>query len=766
MFWPLFFLTAVLGLAALRATLRTASVVLAASVLFYGAFGDSWWLFVLLALLCIIVLVPLNVPALRQEWLSRPAFFAFRRLLQTLSVETLAALDAGRAGWDGGLLDGQPDWAHFDALPAAQPGATEQAQIDQLLHQFRQFGGDAGTAAARQHWLQQQRVYGFSIAQQAGGLGLSPLAQSALIAGLAAIDPQTTATLGAAGRLIWIELLQRRGTRSQQSRLLPGLASGRERIDRVCEAPAGSAIAVHTQVDGGSAIGLRLRLNAPVSQLGDSTLLALVVQVQDPNGLLDPSARSGLACLLLPRRTPGLRVDLTLDGEALVIAEDAIVGGIARIGCGALDLQAAAAVAGAMTPPAIHAGIASTAALAAGAYARLHAPFAEAVGERATAQEALAVIGAGAYAAQALAASAAQALGSGLAPLSPAAFARSFTVEQGRRIAAAAADLGLTDTSLRELLDFAPAHSGCAMPARLARPIDHTACVLSGHSAFMSALAAAREKNPARGLQAFDRAFWDHFGHLFNSAARALLLALSAGLLSAVRMRSPLARRIGQRINRYSAALAFATDIALSRLGADLASSRSFTAKRSAHQAARLTLTTWLGDALAQLWLAACALKRFDDAGAPPADRAVLEWVCADALRGVEDALDRVLRHLSSPVLALLTRLIVFPLGRGAWAPCDGANRQVAQRLLDARGLRAALTPSPPRLGLLSTALLATLDGEALEARVATTPANGRIVRIEQALASSLIDAAQAQQLLDWTYAVRALERVAAAAAS
>ncbi len=760
MFWPLFFLTALIGLAALRANLRTASIVLVASVLFYGAFGGSWMLFVVMALACAVVLVPLNVPALRQEWLSRPAFFGFRRMLQTLNAETLAALDAGRSGWDGGLLEGQFDWTLFEALPLAQPVPAELPRIARLLGEFREVCDNHAEPKIRQEWLRLQRICGLGIADSDGGLGLSPSGQSALISGLAAIDPESTATLGAAGRLIWIELLQRRGSHAQQQRLLPELASGIARIDRVCEAPAGSALAVLTTVDGHSAIGLRLRLNAPSSQVGDGTLLAFTIQVQDPQGLLDPAARGGLSCLIIPRQTLGLRAQATLEGEALVIAEDAVIGGTARIGRGAVDLQAAAAVAGALAPPAIHAGIATTIALAAGAYARTHAPFSEAVGERATAQEALALIGASAYAAQALAATAAQTLDQGAPPLSPAAFARSFAVEQGRRIAAAAADLGLTDSSLRGLLDLAPAHSGCAMPARLARPIDHTACVLSGHRAFMAALAAAREKNPARGLQAFDQAFWGHFGHLLNSASRALVMALSAGLLSAVRMRSPLARRIGQRINRYSAALAFATDVALSRLGADLSSSRSFTAARSAHEAARMTLTTWLGDALAHLWLATCALKRFDDAGAPAADRAVLEWVCADALRGVEEALDRVIRHLSSPLLSLATRLIVFPLGRGAWAPSDAANRQVAQRQLDTQRLRASLQPAPPRLGLLANALFATLDGEALEARAALAAANGRVARIEQALATGLIDAAQAQQLLDWLYAVRTLERV------
>jgi acyl-CoA dehydrogenase len=774
MFWPLFFLVAILGLAALRASLRVASVVLFASVLFYGAFGGSVSLFLLMAAIAIVVLVPLNVPALRQEWLSRPALAGFRRLLLTLNADTLAALEQSAdssSGWDDGLLEGHFDWAHFNALPAAQPSVTEQAQIEGLLSEFRQLCAADKPPQARLHWLQQRGLFGLTIdgltiARPEPALALSPLAQSALIAGLTAIDPQATSRLNTAGRLIGIELLKQKGTPAQQSQWLPGLASGIEQIDRVCETPAGSAVAVRTQANGSSAIGLRLRLNAPVSQIGDSTLLMLTVQVQDPSGLLDRKLQGGLSCLLLPRRTAGLRATSALEGEALVIAEEAIVGGIARVGYAAFDLHAAAASAGAILPPAIHAGIAATAALAAGAYARSHAPFAEPVGEHATVQEALAIIGAGAYAAEVLAAGTTQTLAEGAAVLAPAAFARSFAVEQSRRIAAAAADIGLTDTTLYSVVDFAPAHSGCTMPARLARPIDHTACVLSGHTAFMAALAATREKNPARGLQDFDRAFWGHFGHLLNSGSRAFVLALSAGLLSAVQMRSPLARRIGQRINRYSAALAFAADIGLSRLGADLASSRSFTVRRNARKAARLTLTTWLGDALAQLWLATRAIKRFDDAGAPAADRAVLEWVCADAFRGVEEALDRVLRHLSSPILALITRLIIFPLGRGAWALSDTANRQVAQGLIDGRLLRAALLKAPPRLGPLAELLLATLDGEALESRVAAGPANGRVMRIEQALASGLIDAPQAQQLLDWIYAARALQRAPDATAS
>jgi len=216
-----------------------------------------------------------------------------------------------------------------------------------------------------------------------------------------------------------------------------------------------------------------------------------------------------------------------------------------------------------------------------------------------------------------------------------------------------------------------------------------------------------------------------------------------------------------RRINRYSAALSFATDLALSGMGADLASRQPRTALRAVSEASRLTLTTWLGDAVAQLWLTSCALKHFEDEGGPAADRAALEWLCADALRAVEEALDKVLRHLSAPALAWCARLLIFPLGHAALAPGDAANRQVAQWLQDETRLRRRFAECGPALAPLAEALDATLAGEALEKSFAASEDTGQppAQRVADALAAGRINEQQARQLDQWLQAMRRLRR-------
>ncbi len=178
-------------------------------------------------------------------------------------------------------------------------------------------------------------------------------------------------------------------------------------------------------------------------------------------------------------------------------------------------------------------------------------------------------------------------------------------------------------------------------------------------------------------------------------------------------------------------------------------------------EASRLTLTTWLGDAVAQLWLTSCALKHFEDEGAPADDRATLEWLCTDALRAVEESLDKVLRHFSAPLLAWFARLLIFPLGHAALAPGDAANRQVAQWLQDESRLRRRFAECGPALAPLAAALDATLGGEALEKSFAASEDVGQppAQRIADALAAGRISESQARQLEEWLQAMRGLRR-------
>lgn len=80
MFWLLVFLAVALVLAYRGAPLTTATGALGVAVLFYGWLGESLGVFALLLLAYLIFFVPLNVAAVRQDWLTLPLLNRFLAL--------------------------------------------------------------------------------------------------------------------------------------------------------------------------------------------------------------------------------------------------------------------------------------------------------------------------------------------------------------------------------------------------------------------------------------------------------------------------------------------------------------------------------------------------------------------------------------------------------------------------------------------------------------------------------------------------------------
>ena len=162
------------------------------------------------------------------------------------------------------------------------------------------------------------------------------------------------------------------------------------------------------------------------------------------------------------------------------------------------------------------------------------------------------------------------------------------------------------------------------------------------------------------------------------------------------------------------------------------------------------------------------ALRQFDEGGANPDERAVLELICTDAFSACEEALDRLIRHLSSPFLAWLTRRIVLPLGPSRREPREATQRNVAnqlqadsrlrERLSDRVGLPADASPWPA----IDQALGLMRASEAVEARAIAAPVArpSRHVptRIDQARDSGAIDTAEADELMAWLAAVNRIQ--------
>src|SRR5882757_698953 len=113
MFWFLVLLIVLLALAYQRAGLKAATVAIGALILCYGISGSSVGLFFFWVLVFALAAPPLNVAAVRQEWLTRPAFGFFKRVLPHISETERVALEAGTVWWDGELFSGHPDWQRF-----------------------------------------------------------------------------------------------------------------------------------------------------------------------------------------------------------------------------------------------------------------------------------------------------------------------------------------------------------------------------------------------------------------------------------------------------------------------------------------------------------------------------------------------------------------------------------------------------------------------------------------------------------------------------
>lgn len=757
-YWLLFFLITIAALAWLRASIRTTSLVFGSVTMFYGLFGQSWLMFLVLLIVGVVVLLPLNLPVLRQEWISRPLFGGFKRVLARLDERQLAALSAAGTGWEAELFNGQPNWTRFHEDYSVRLTPDERALLEGPVAEFcSRYARDPGTPTATAR-LRAYGLHGLAIQSLHGGRGVSALGQAAALGWLSAGAGSAVARkVGSSSRLSWIEALQRYGTPAQQSRWLGLLADGAV-LQSIETGIAGDAV-VDSAIEPGSGFdgdGPMLRVDLDLRLNDDAEIVGVCVDVRDPAGRLGPGPL-GASWLLLPA------ADLKAGLRGLRVPFEAVLGGREHIGRGARNGSESRSVADAIAPIAIHAGSTTALALAAGSAAKLRVPFGESLSDRALAEAPLATLAATAYSAQALSSATARAVDLGEKPFAAAAFARTLRLTQSRECVAAARDLGLDHSVLAKLiaeLEIPPDDD--LEPTLLARPDVYSACVLRSHGAFMQALAAANAPNPAEALTRFDDALWAHVGHLFGTGAQALALGLTAG--SSLFGSNTLESRMMRRINRYSAALAFAADVSLSLLATELSSKQSYTALRGLREISRRSLTTWLGDALAQLYLASVALRQFDEGGAHADERATLTLICTDAFSACEEALDKLLRHLSSPTLAWLTRRVILPLGNSRRAPAEMTQRNVAAQLQndgalrERLGARAGLPADASPWPLVDTALRLGREAETIETRAASAnskrPPRFAPARIEQAQMLGAIDDAEAAALHAWLAAV------------
>jgi acyl-CoA dehydrogenase len=202
---------------------------------------------------------------------------------------------------------------------------------------------------------------------------------------------------------------------------------------------------------------------------------------------------------------------------------------------------------------------------------------------------------------------------------------------------------------------------------------------IRAHPFLLDEMNALGEADRAKGLDAFDKAFWNHVGHSFKTMFRAWGRNWSGGLFAPAPDAGE-ATQFYRQLSRYSSAFALCADMALLTLGGAL--------KRKEMLSARF------GDILSELYLLSAALKRWQDEGRQAADLPLLEWCMATGFKTIENRFAEILANLPNRFVAGVLKFMVQPFGARVLGPSDATIHHCAQLVLEPSVARDRLTPN------------------------------------------------------------------------
>jgi acyl-CoA dehydrogenase len=664
---------------------------------FFNTLGIvSWLLFGVIAL-------PLNIDNIRRQFISMPLLALFKKIMPQMSTTEQEAIDAGTTWFEADLFRGDPDWKKLHNYPKPRLSAEEQAFLDGPVEKVCSMVNDweithelADLTPEIWSFLKENKFFAMIIKKKYGGLEYSAYAQSRVLQKLTSVSSVLASTVGVPNSLGPGELLQEYGTKEQQEKYLPRLVSGEEIPCFALTSPeagsdAGSipdhGVVCRGEFEGKELLGMRLNWDKRYITLAPiATVLGLAFKLRDPDHLLSEKEELGITCALIPTNLSGISIGRRhfplnvpfqngpTQGKDVFVPLDFIIGGPDMAGQGWKMLVECLSVGRAITLPSNSAGGVKSTALATGAYSRIRRQFKMPIGQMEGIEEPLARIGANAYLMDAVTTMSTGAIDLGEKPSVISAIAKYHLTEKMR-------------TSITDAMDIHGGKGICMGPNNyLARgyqgaPIAVTveganiltrSMIIYGQGAIrchpyvLSELQAANQNDNEQALTDFDSALFGHIGFSISNISRSLWCSLSGARF----LNSPYedeTRRYYQLLTRFSANLAMLSDIAMLTLGADL--------KRKERISARL------GDVLSYLYLASATLKRYNDDGRKTSDLPLLQWGVEDCLYNIQHAFDELINNFPNKGVAVILRIIIFPLGKWLSKPSDKLAQKVSRIL-------------------------------------------------------------------------------------
>ncbi len=716
--------------------------------------GVAWpWLFESTVIVLTALALIFGLPPLRRLLVSRLAMKVMAPVLPRLGETERIALEAGTVWWDAELFSGRPQWEKLLAFTPQGLTADEQAFLDGPVQELCtrlddwQINQQRDLPTSIWVFMRSNGFFGMIIPKEYGGHGFSAIAHSRVVTRISSRSVAAAVTVMVPNSLGPGELLLHYGTEEQKKYYLPRLARGEEIPCFGLTGPEAGSDAAATQsegivekriVDGKEILGLRLNWKKRYITLAPvATLIGLAFRIKDPDHILGEKEDLGISCALISRDLEGVDIGQRHDpmgvpfmngpivGKDVFAPLDCVIGGREGIGHGWRMLMECLAAGRSISLPALSVGAAQMMTRISGAYATVREQFDTPIGRFEGIEEPLARIAGKTYMMTATRTLTCGALDAGEKPAVLSAIAKAYLTEGMREVVTDAMDIRAgaaiqkgPRNSLARAWDAVPIGITVEGANILTRSmIIYGQGAIRCHPFVQDEIAAIAEND----LKKFDRAIFGHVNLLVRNATRAKLLAWTGSRLAAA-PRTEDTSRYYQHLSRFSAAFELLSDVAMGTLGGAL--------KR------REKISGRLADALAYMYLASCALKRYHDEGKTTANYNLVRWSTEHCLYRIQEALLGALENLPMRPAAWLLSWAIFPLGARFRPPSDKLGARVARDILEDREARINLTadifvPPPGEVGLgaLEAALAKAVRAIPVETKLRDAVRAGKLDR-------------------------------------
>jgi acyl-CoA dehydrogenase len=780
------FLAAVFALAMHRAPLWlwAAATAIAALVWLSGAVGGSFAASLLLWIPAILMGV-LSVPSWRRSLLVEPAFKLIGKILPKISDTEQQALDAGTIGFDAELFSGQPDWHKLRAIPPIILTPEERAFLDgptdelcRMIDDWRVRHTEREIPEPIWDFVRKHGFLGMLISKEHGGLGFSAQAQSLVLGKIASRSPDVVTIVMVPNSLGPGELIEKYGTPEQKEHYLPRLAKGQEIPCFSLTGPtSGSDAATMRDIgtvvrgthDGKETVGIRLSWEKRYITLGPkATLVGLAFRLFDPGNLLGRGEDVGITLAIIPANHPGVEIGRRHLpsgaafpngpnwGKDVFIPIDWVIGGEKMAGHGWRMLMECLSAGRSISLPSSATAGAKTMLRFSTAYGRIRKQFGLPVAKMEGLEEPLARLVETAYVNEAARAATAAMVARGEKPSVISALMKYQTTEKMRRAVNDAMDLhggrGICDgpaNYLQSAYQMVPVGITVEGANILTRTlITFAQGALRSHPYLYKEIQALQNPDRAKGLDAFDEALRGHIAFSVSNTFGALFHNLTGGLFGSVPDNAGATAEWYRQLWRASRNFAFTADLVVALLGGGLKTKQKLTGR--------------MADALSELYLLACVLKRYEDDGRQAADRVFVSLAAHNGLARFDEALRGAIDNFPVAWARILMRIVVYPLGRHYKPAPDRLGHEAVKLVLVPGEVRDRLTrdiyvskdPADPT-GLLEVTLEKVLVAEEAEKKLERAIRAGTVRRfhgidwIGEAVAKGVIDAGEAQLLRD-----------------